>query len=94
MERKVSSQQQQYGNGRSPRLDALFAEAEVQNQDHRRKASNQKQDVQNALAHRQGKYQRDHAGNRHNTEHSLPQADLMVKDDFKPFFQHLNALPF
>ena len=81
--------QQQHRDGRGPGLNTLSADAELDNQGHRREAQNQQSDIQGAFAHRQRKDHRDHADAGYNAEHPLPQADPVIGNYLKPFFYHV-----
>ena len=80
--------EQQDRDSRCACADPLHMNACLHNQRHSGKAYRQYQKIPYTPAHRQDTYQRDHAGACHNAEHPLPQADAVVRDDIKPFFNH------
>lgn len=69
-------------------MDAFFLNADLYSQRDANQAYRQKQYIEKISAHEQNKYQCDHAYARDHAEHTLPQTDLMVKDQFQPFFEH------
>ena len=80
--------QQQYHDGRGPRLDALLSDAELHDHRYGRQAYHEDHEIQNTPAHRQGEYQRNHADHGHNAEYALTHTDPVIREDLKPFFNH------
>ena len=93
-EGKGKQGKQQNHDGRGPRLDLLLSNAEPDNSGNENQAQGQDHNIQHTPAHGQGKDQRHHTDRRGNAEHTLTQADLVVKDDIKPFSNHAKSRSF
>ena len=79
---------QQNRNQRGTCVDALCPNAVLGDHRHGNKTGHQYQNVPNTPSHRQSKGNCDHADARHDAEHAFPQADSVIRDDCKPFFNH------
>ncbi len=85
---KQHKQQQHRGCG--ARIDAFLLDADSGHRVHIDKTCRQYNQIRRKPAQNQYKYQSNHADARDQTEHTFPQADPMVKNDFQPFFNHAN----
>ena len=86
--RNGKQRQQQHCNGGCAGMDALFLNADPNDQRHGGQADHHHDDIPDAPAHGQGERYRNHADACHNAEHALMQADSVIADDLKPFFYH------
>ncbi len=81
-------QKKQDRNGSSPCNNTFLLNTDLRDHKYSSKADCKQQPVHESSAHRQYKDQCDHADACNHTKHTLLQADPMVKDDLKPFFEH------
>ena len=86
-------QQQQDRDGRGSRMNLFLLNAHLNDYVHGGKAGRQKQDIPNASAHRQNEHQCHHTGACYNAKHAFAQADPVIGNDVKPFFNHAVSHP-
>ena len=82
-------QEKKHGDRRGSSVNAGLPDAEFYNGCYTYKACRQDQKIDKIPAHGKDNNQRDHTNARNDAEHTLFQADSVIRDRFDPFFKHL-----